>query len=207
MSNTRRTYCWSPTWNPHRPKVGVEHLLLASRSAQSVVVGFDEQLGPFRLDYRLAWDDVWRLRTADLVVVTERRTRALELASDGRCKWWCREGQTSDGVVSWESKAQRPADELEGCLDIDIWPTPFTNTFPIRRERLAIGERKELRMVWVNALEMSVRPQAQAYTRIEERVYLFESLDGSGFKASLAVDDEGVVLDYPGLFLRVHEAP
>ena len=47
--------------------------------------------------------------------------------------------------------------------------------------------------------------QPQAYTRLAERLYLFENLDGSGFRAQLSVDEEGIVLDYPDLFRRVIE--
>jgi hypothetical protein len=43
----------------------------------------------------------------------------------------------------------------------------------------------------------------QAYTRLADQRYRYESLDGSGFSAELAVDADGLVLDYPGLFRRV----
>jgi hypothetical protein len=88
-------------------------------------------------------------------------------------------------------------------LDIDIWPTPFTNSFPILREPMAVGERRSFRMAWVLGTELTVKPQAQAYTRVRDRLYLFENLDGSGFKAELPVDEDGIVLDYPELFRRV----
>jgi hypothetical protein len=50
---------------------------------------------------------------------------------------------------------------------------------------------------------LTVKPQAQAYTRVRDRLYLFENLDGSGFTAELPVDKDGLVLDYPELFRRV----
>jgi hypothetical protein len=68
---------------------------------------------------------------------------------------------------------------------------------------LAIGERREFRMAWVDGTALTVRPQAQAYTRLEERLYRFESLDGSGFTAELPVDEDDLVIDYPALFHRV----
>jgi hypothetical protein len=58
-------------------------------------------------------------------------------------------------------------------------------------------------MAWVFAPDLTFRPQSQAYTRVGERLYLFESLDGSGFKAQLPVDEDGVVIDYPDLFRRI----
>ena len=97
----------------------------------------------------------------------------------------------------------RARPDLEGCLDIDIWPTPFTNTFPIRREPLSVGERREFVMAWVSAPELTVRPMRQGYTRLADRRYLYENLEGSGFRAELDVDADGVVLDYEGVFRRV----
>jgi hypothetical protein len=91
------------------------------------------------------------------------------------------------------------------CCSTNIRPTatPFTNSFPIRRQPMTIGERREFRMAWIFGPELRVEPQSQAYTRLGERLYLFESLDGSGFSAELPVDEDGIVLDYPGLFRRV----
>lgn len=187
--DTRSTICWISTWNAKVPGAGIEHLLLGDREADSVVVAIDEEHGPFRLTYQLAWDDDWVVREAELSVVTDRFRGSLSLRSDGYGAW-----RHGDG---------RPLPELDGCVDIDIWPTPFTNSFPILREPMAVGERREFRMAWINALDLTFVAQPQAYTRTAERVYLFENLDGSGFKAELPVDGAGLVLDYPGLFRRV----
>jgi uncharacterized protein len=189
MTNARcRTICWTPMWNKDREGVGLEHLLLSENVADSIVLAFDEQHGPFRLIYRLTWDKLWRLRDADMAVETESFTRSLTLKTDGRGHWQ-RDGQA---II-----------DLDGCVDIDIWPTPFTNSFPIWREPMAVGERREFRTAWVCAPDLTVRAQPQAYTRLADRLYLFETLDGSGFRAKLAVDEDGIVLDYPDLFRRV----
>ena len=65
-----RTICWVPTWNKARSGVGLEHLLLSAGAADSTVLAFDEEKGPFRLTYRLRWDDAWRVRDAELKVTT-----------------------------------------------------------------------------------------------------------------------------------------
>lgn len=184
-----RTICWVAIWNKDREGLGLEHLLLAERRADSVVLAFDEEHGPFRLTYRLTWAESWRLRDAELAVATERSTRTLSLRTDGQGYW-----RYGDG---------RPINELDGCVDIDIWPTPFTNSFPIRRATIAVGERRQFRMAWIFAPDLTVQPQSQAYTRLADRLYLFENLDGSGFRAELPVDEDGIVLDYPNLFRRV----
>jgi hypothetical protein len=184
-----RTICWTPLWNKSQEGVGFEHLLLTKCAADSVVLAIDDERGPFRLTYRLNWDESWRLRDAELVLTTERSTQSLRLQTDGQGHW--RDGD--DRVI----------DALDGCMDIDVWPTPFTNTFPIRREPMALGERRQFLMAWVYAPDLTVRPQPQAYTRLADRLYLFESLDGSNFQVELPVDEDGIVLDYPELFRRV----
>ena len=85
MANARcRTICWTPIRNKKRDGVGLEHLLLAERVADSVVLAFDEKRGPFRLTYRLAWDESWRLRDAELVLATERSIRSLRTTTTTR---------------------------------------------------------------------------------------------------------------------------
>ena len=50
-----RAICWTPLWNKAQEGVGLEYLLLAERAADSVVLAIDDERGPFRLAYRLAW--------------------------------------------------------------------------------------------------------------------------------------------------------
>ncbi len=184
-----RTICWVPLWNKSQEGVGLEHLLLREREADSVILAYDEEQGPFRLTYRLTWDASWRLRDAQLAVATSSSNRSLSLQTDGEGRWRYGDGQ----IIA----------ELEGCMDIDIWPTPFTNSFPIRRTPMAVGERRQFRMAWIFAPDLTFQSQPQAYTRLAERLYLFENLDGSDFQAELTVDEAGIVLDYPDFFRRL----
>jgi len=188
-TSTRRAICWTPIWNRDREGVGLEHLLLHERSADSAILTFDEACQPFRLAYQLTWDERWRLRAARLAVTTEHGVRPLHLDADG-------EGHWRDG-------AGRALTDLEGCIDIDIWPTPFTNTFPIRRQPMAVGATREFLMAYVVAPELTVVAMRQRYTRLADQRYLYESLDGSGFSAEISVDEEGLVLDYQDTFRRV----
>jgi uncharacterized protein len=58
MASARcRTMCWTPIWNKDREGVGLEHLLLYEHAADSVILAFDEEQRPFRLIYRLTWDE------------------------------------------------------------------------------------------------------------------------------------------------------
>ena len=190
MSTTERSVCWLPLAEAGKPGPGMEHLVLGATSADSMVLGVDAAQGPFRLHYRLQWTARWQIRGAVLTLTTTTRSvRTLQMETDGQGRWCDGDGNPLAG--------------LEGCRDIDIWPTPFTNTFPIRREPLAVGERRCFEVAWVFGPTLSVQKQQQAYTRLEDRLYRFESLDENRFEADIAVDADGLVLDYPGLFRRV----
>ena len=82
-----RTVCWQPTWSPAHEGVGLEHLLLSATQADAVVLAFDEDRGPFRLRYRLAWKMSWQLREAELTLETAHTTRSLILRTDGKGRW------------------------------------------------------------------------------------------------------------------------
>lgn len=100
------------------------------------------------------------------------------------------------------SNAAGPLPELNGCLDVDISATPFTNTLPIRRLALNIGEAAGISVVYLAVPELSFRVLRQRYTRLQDRLYLYESLS-SGYRAEIEVDGSGLVVRYPKLFERV----
>lgn len=189
MNDAARTLCWAPTWNPEFAGIGLEHVEVTARGADSVLLAIDSDAQPFRLTYRLQWDERGIVRRAELEARTGGQARSLRLEVDGSGRW---RGAHGEHVA-----------DLDGCVDIDIWPTPLTNSLPIWRSQLGIGERREYRMAWVSAPALTVVPRRQAYTRLDDRLYLFESLDEAGFRAMLPVDQDGFVIDYPDLFRRV----
>jgi hypothetical protein len=111
----------------------------------------------------------------------------------------------ANGEGRWNGRGGEPLPELDGCIDVDISATPFTNTLPIRRLGLEPGESEELVVTYVRVPELLVGPERQRYGCLEAQadggLYRFEALT-SGFTAELPVDAEGLVIDYPGLFRR-----
>jgi hypothetical protein len=134
--------------------------------------------------YAIAADPAWRTLDARIQLVDGR---SLALGSDGAGNW------TRDG---------QPAPGLAGANDVDLSGTPLTNTLPIRRLALGIGSRARIAAAYVDLPSLAVSLDPQRYTRLSERRYHFQS-PATGFARDIDVDDDGLVVTYPGLFRRV----
>ena len=88
---------------------------------------------------------------------------------------------------------------LLGCDDVDLNFSPSTNTLPIRRLPLAVGESASLTVAWLRFPEMTLEPLAQTYRRVAERRWEYTSDD---FRAEVEVDEEGLVTRYGDLWVR-----
>jgi hypothetical protein len=150
---------------------GLEHLRLrvdgSGAQADSVIIAVDDDGRPFRARFAIEADTGWRLRHARIELLDDS-ARALDLYADGLGHW-------IDAVTG----AARP---LDGCLDIDVYPSPFTNTLPIRRlPAPALGAPVALAVAYVTLPELTVRPADQEYTLLERQPdgarWRFRSLD------------------------------
>ncbi|GAA1711865.1 putative glycolipid-binding domain-containing protein [Isoptericola hypogeus] len=161
----------------------VEHLDLGIRDdrlrARSVV-----DLGPERVEYAMDLGADWTFRA---LRVWSSAGNEVDVSRD------------ADGAWRVDGEAL-PA--LAGAVDVDLAFSPFTNTLPIRRLDLAVGASAEIVAAYVAAPSLDVGPDPQRYTRLAADRYLYESLDGD-FRREITVDDDGFVVDYPGLFARV----
>jgi uncharacterized protein len=183
-----REVMWAPWEGP-----GLEHLRLLTSDdgavANGLVIGL-EAGRPFRIGYEIRCDGRWRVREVR-ATAPDSEQPVLELLADGEGRWKRRSGE--------------PVPELDGCIDVDISATPFTNTLPIRRLGLEPGGSADVDVAYVRVPELLVGPERQRYGCFEARAdgggYRFEALP-SGFTAELPIDSDGLVIDYPGLFRR-----
>ncbi len=187
-----RHVLWSPWSTP-----GLEHLQIVTPAedivADGLILGVEEQR-PFRLRYEIHCDQLWKLRAVHIIFLSGSG-RSLHLLTDGEGSWTTESGQ------------ELPF--LKGCLDVDISVTPFTNTLPIRRLALPSGSSATVSMAYITLPHLQVEVTQQRYTCLETSSsggrYRFESLEHgqASFTAELPVDQDGLLLDYPGLFRRV----
>jgi len=184
-----RDYIWQRLDEP-----GSEHLRLWPSADGSGDLQVDSQV------VTVAEGKVLRV-SYRMVIAADWRVRSLRIASeqpDGSAIGLVLQ---TDGAGNWTDGSGTPLDELQGCLDVDIAVTPFTNTLPIRRLRLVPGHTETIRVVYVPVPSLDVSPWEQRYTALEDGRVRYESVQ-SGFSRELEVDTSGLVMSYPGLFRR-----
>jgi uncharacterized protein len=141
--------------------------------------------------YAVTVDSDWTTRSAHVVGLSAEGAKEVSLAGDGAGSW------RVDG---------RQAPQLDGCLDVDLEASAFTNAFPVRRLRLDVGERADAPAVYVRALDLSVERLDQRYARLpddgDHRRFDYES-PAFDYRDELVYDEFGLVLSYPGLAVRV----
>jgi hypothetical protein len=142
---------------------------------------------PMEAHYSVLCDAAWVTRHVNATVFEGRSVRHARLRRDDAGAWW-----RDDEAVP----------QVEGAVDIDLSISPSTNTLPIRRLSLAIGESKDLDAAWLRFPELAIERLPQRYTRLDAHRYRYESRGGS-FVAELDVDDEGVVTRYGDIWERI----
>jgi len=140
---------------------------------------------PIELRYAVTVDSAWA--TTDVEVLVAFAGADLREVAELGALW---------------SGSERPS-EYRDCVDVDLSFTPATNTLPIRRLALDVGEEAEIHVAWLVWPELDVRPVRQRYARLGKNRYRYTQDD---FQAELVVDDEGLVLDYEGLWRAVARA-
>lgn len=169
---------------------GFEHFRLSEDAGvprlKGVVISKPDD-SPLRVDYDIECSEGWQTRIVRIAVEHGLRSERLNLTCDSR-KQWRRDG------------AHVPA--LDGCDDVDLSVTPSTNTLPIRRLALEIGERRAVTAAWIRFPQLDIGPLEQVYERIGDRLYRYSSAGGA-FTAELQVDRFGLVMNYQPAWERV----
>lgn len=171
-----------------------EHLRLTGDGHAISADGLIIHLGTnesFRLGYTIGCDSLWQVRTVRMQNL-DQPAQLLTLESDGKGNW-----TNARGAV---------IPSLRGCLDVDIYYSPFTNTLAIRRLTLKPNESAESDVAFINVPDMKVSAVRQRYTFLRPTpnggLYRYEGLT-SRFTTELPVDSDGLVIEYPKFFRRV----
>jgi hypothetical protein len=141
---------------------------------------------PAEMRYEIACDRSFRTKNAKISLVDASGERTLKIdARDGR---WFENGRENQIV--------------NGAIDIDLGWSPSTNTLPLKRLKLEIGQSSgEFVAAWVRFPELTLQPLRQEYLRLGDRQYRYSSRGGA-FVAKLTMDKDDLVMDYEGFWFR-----
>ena len=143
-------------------------------------------VGREQIHYIVRISPTWHVR--QFLLFRDMDDPDLWLGTDGHGRWGEMNG------------AHRP--ELDGCVDLHLPCTPFTNTLPIRRLPLHVGDTADITVAHVDVETLDVQPEHHRYTRLDTHRWRFEQLS-TGWQQEFDVDEHGLVRDYPTLFRRV----
>jgi hypothetical protein len=91
---------------------------------------------------------------------------------------------------------------LQGCFDIDISLSPFTNSIPIKRLGEQLLQRTALDVVYIDLMAWECKKVSQYYTKKISEKYLYEGVFRN-FQADLIYSKDGFIQHYPSLFDRL----
>lgn len=175
-------------------ELGMEHLHLTEGqygfTANGLILAVKGNVA-YRIGYTIHCDTSWHVREVRVEVLNSS-IPPIHLKADGKGHW-----RTSTG---------ERVTALDGCIDVDISATPFTNTVAMKRLGLAVGEVAEITVAYIKVPEMQITSVKQRYTFIESNDdgehYQYAGYP-SGYQAELVVDRDKLVIAYPDLFMRV----
>jgi hypothetical protein len=168
---------------------GHEWAQLTADEAESRLYGtaiFVYEGKPCCLEYLIECDSSGETISAEIVGEVGEDVIEIEISVDGDGNW-----TMGEQVIA----------EVKGCIDIDLNFSPVTNTLPVRRLNLAVGESAEVSAAWLRFPSFKLEKLVQTYTRLDENTYRYESAGGV-FIRDITVNKHGLVTDYPDYWTR-----
>jgi hypothetical protein len=144
----------------------------------------------FSASYDLVTDDTGATKRLSLTMTLAERERQLSIARDEEGMWLVRDHQNQTSRAAYD-----------GALDVDVVFSPLFNALPIRRLGLhRQAATLELPVVYVRLPELTVELETISYRSTGTAEI---SLKSPIAETTVTVDDDGFILDYPGLAVRI----
>jgi uncharacterized protein len=184
---TPHALCWRRIIDNNSLEYAVAKPLAAGLELAGTIVAIHDE-APLEVHYRIQCDADWRTRTVSIEQRLGLQHSSLSLAVDTGATW----SDQRSGLIR----------AVAGCIDVDLELTPITNSLPVNRLNLAIGQVEEITVAWIRFPSLEIVRARQSYERLTERTYRYRSL-GSGFTAEIDVDEVGLTIRYEGIWERV----
>ncbi|WP_234800160.1 putative glycolipid-binding domain-containing protein [Mycolicibacterium diernhoferi] len=182
------------TWRAHDvPRMESVRVQLSGKRIKAygrIVAAATSSHPAFSTSYDLVTDETGATKRLSLTMTLAERERQLSIARDEEGMWLVRDHQNQTSRAAFE-----------GALDVDVVFSPFFNALPIRRTGLyQRAESLELPVVYVRLPELTVELETISYTSTGSKEI---SLKSPVAETTITVDDDGFILDYPGLAERI----
>ena len=142
----------------------------------------------FSAFYEVQTDETGATKRFGLTVTLAEREHQLAIARDEENMWLVTDHHG-------ESRAG-----YNGALDVDVVFSPFFNALPIRRTGLyQRSDSITCPVVYVRLPELSVEPAVISYSSAPDGIKLHSPVA----ETTITVDEDGFILDYPGLAERI----
>jgi hypothetical protein len=133
-----------------------------------------------RLDYCIECDENWETLSAKVSGFVGDEKIEIEIEAEPNGIW------TMNG---------KEISAVRNCTDVDLNFSPVTNTLPIRRLNLQIGEKAEVHAAWLKFPSFKLELLEQIYERTGENKYAYESAGGA-FRVEIETDEFGLATRY-----------
>jgi hypothetical protein len=143
---------------------------------------------PYDIRYTIVTNPQWQPVTVGVNVSGVDNDRTLALSGDANGSW---------------SVGDSPVLELFGATDVDFGFSPGTNTIPIKRLGLDVGETAEITAIRVDFPQRDIEKVTQTYERLAERRYRYRAGE---YSADLTLNEHGLVIAYPAGWMTEAEA-
>jgi uncharacterized protein len=184
---TSRALCWRRIMDNNSLEYTVAQPSPAGSELAGTIIAIHDE-APLEVHYRIQCDPHWRTRAVSIEQRLGLQHSSLSL--------------TVDTGGTWSDHREGLIHTVTGCLDVDLELTPITNSLPVHRLNLAIGQVEEIAVAWIRFPSLEIVRASQSYERLSERTYRYRSL-GSGFTADIDVDEIGLTVRYQGIWERV----
>ena len=110
---------------------------------------------PISTSYEILCDDRWRTKRVKVTTKRQKKRFSQDLRVDVHQNWW---------------RGRKQLTGLNRCYDVDLSISPSTNTLPIRRLELEVGEKKDIVAAWVRFPDLSIEPIPKIHSSRREEV-------------------------------------
>ncbi len=182
------------TWRAHDvPRMESVRVQLSGKRIKAhgrIVAAATPTHPAFSASYDLVTDEAGATKRLSLTLTLAERERQLSIARDEENMW----------LVQHQHTGETKRAAYNCALDVDVVFSPFFNALPIRR--LGLHQRSDsvtCPVVYVRLPELSVDPAVISYSSAADGI----KLHSPAAETTITVDDDGFILDYPGLAERI----